>query len=235
MDSQAIYQAFLYYAVFLFSTTLHEAAHAWAALRGGDPTAYLGGQVTLDPRPHIRRQPFGMVLLPVLTALTSGWPMGFASAPYDPIWAQRHPRRAAWMALAGPAANLMLVVVAGLLIRGGMLAGGFREPTSVGFAQVTMAAGGGTWAALATIVSVLFSLNLVLLALNILPIPPLDGASAVPLFLSASAAQRYRAFVLQPMFGWVGILIAWRLFDRVFHPVFLVAVNLLYPGAGFGR
>jgi Zn-dependent protease len=97
------------FVVFLFSTTLHEAAHAWAALRGGDPTAYRGGQVSLDPRPHIRREPLGLVVLPIITALVSGWPMGFASAPYDPQWAQRHPTRAALMSLAGPAANLALV------------------------------------------------------------------------------------------------------------------------------
>ena len=98
--------AFVYYVVFLLSTTLHEAGHAWAAKLGGDLTAYHGGQVSLDPRPHIRREPFGMVVLPILTVLVSGWPMGFASAPFDPIWALRHPKRAGWMALAGPAANL---------------------------------------------------------------------------------------------------------------------------------
>jgi hypothetical protein len=59
--------------VFLFSTTLHEAAHAWAAKLGGDLTAYHGGRVTLDPRPHIRREPFGMVVLPLLSVVTSGW------------------------------------------------------------------------------------------------------------------------------------------------------------------
>jgi hypothetical protein len=95
----------VWYMVFLFSVTLHEAAHAWAAQRGGDPTAYLGGQVSLDPRPHIRREPFGMVILPLFTAITSGWPIGYASTPYDPVWALNHPRRAAWMSLAGPAAN----------------------------------------------------------------------------------------------------------------------------------
>ncbi|HEX7241363.1 MAG TPA: hypothetical protein VF263_13895, partial [Longimicrobiaceae bacterium] len=88
-------QGLTYYIVFLFSTTLHEAAHAWAAYRGGDPTAYHGGQVSLDPRPHIRREPVGMVLLPVVSVLLSGWPFGFASAPYDPNWAVRHPKRAA--------------------------------------------------------------------------------------------------------------------------------------------
>src|ERR1700730_18373268 len=58
--------ALTYFAVFLFSTTLHEASHAWAALRGGDPTAYHGGQLSLDPWPHIRRHPVGMVLLPLV-------------------------------------------------------------------------------------------------------------------------------------------------------------------------
>src|SRR3954470_3695906 len=109
--------ALTYFIVFLFSTTLHEAAHAWAALRGGDPTAYRGGQVSLDPIPHIRREPFGMLVLPLLTAVATGWPFGYASAPYDPRWAQRHPRRAALMALAGPAANLSLVLAAAVLLR----------------------------------------------------------------------------------------------------------------------
>ena len=68
-----------YYVVFLFSTTVHEASHAWAAKLGGDLTAYHGGQVSLDPRPHIRRAPFGMVVLPIISVLLSGWPFGFAS------------------------------------------------------------------------------------------------------------------------------------------------------------
>jgi hypothetical protein len=55
-----IVNGLVFYVVFLHSTTLHEAAHAWAALKGGDPTAYHGGQVTLDPRPHIRREPIGI-------------------------------------------------------------------------------------------------------------------------------------------------------------------------------
>ena len=73
--------AIVFYVVFLFSATFHEAAHAWVSMRGGDLTAYAGGQVSLDPRPHIRREPFGMVLLPLLTVAMTGWPFGFASAP----------------------------------------------------------------------------------------------------------------------------------------------------------
>src|SRR6185503_4111775 len=106
MDELA--SGFIYYVAFLFSATAHEAAHAWAAKLGGDLTAYHGGQVSLDPRPHIRREPVGMVVLPILSTILSGWPLGFASAPYDPHWALRHPRRAGWMAVAGPAANILI-------------------------------------------------------------------------------------------------------------------------------
>ena len=62
-------EGLVFYVVFVFSTVLHEAAHAWAALKGGDPTAYEGGQVTLDPVPHIRREPIGMVLVPIFLAM----------------------------------------------------------------------------------------------------------------------------------------------------------------------
>ena len=126
----------VYYVVFLFSTVLHEAAHALAAKLGGDLTAYHGGQVTLDPRPHVKREPFGMVVLPLLTSVLSGWPLGYASAPYDPRWALRYPKRAAWMALAGPGANLAILVVAALGLRLGGLAGVFYAPPSVTFGHL---------------------------------------------------------------------------------------------------
>src|SRR5208282_5331142 len=94
---------FIWYVAFLFSTTCHEAAHAYVAKIGGDTTAALGGQVSLNPIPHIRRSPFGMVVFPILSFFLSGGGMiGWASAPYDPLWERRHPRRSAWMALAGP-------------------------------------------------------------------------------------------------------------------------------------
>ena len=69
---------------FLFSTTVHEAMHALVAWKLGDPTAYNGGQVSLSPIPHIKREPIGMLVLPLLTAMTQGWAIGWASAPYDP-------------------------------------------------------------------------------------------------------------------------------------------------------
>jgi Zn-dependent protease len=192
MPNVDLASAFVYYLVFLYSTTVHEAAHAWAAKLGGDLTAYHGGQVSLDPRAHIKREPIGMVVLPIVSALLSGWPMGFASAPYDPQWALRHPRRAAWMALAGPGANILLVLLAGIAIRVGIMAGVFHAPESVNFDRIVAGVESGLWPAVAFFLSVTFALNLVLAALNLLPIPPLDGSAALPLFMSASATAATR-------------------------------------------
>lgn len=218
-----------WYVVFLFSTCCHEAAHAWAALKLGDPTAYLGGQVSLDPLPHVRREPFGTIVVPLLTfALSRQWMMGWASAPYDPAWADRHLRRAAWMSLAGPAANLVLVILAGLGVRAGIWAGFFDAPAFATFSSVVDAPD-GIAAGAATLLSILFSLNLVLLVFNLMPLPPLDGSGALPLLLPERWARAYLAFARQPMLSLVGLLLAWRIFQSLFDPVHTLALNLLYP------
>ena len=116
LDVDTLLLGIVWYVVLLFSLTFHEAGHAWAALRGGDRTAYRGGQVSLDPIPHIRREPFGTVIFPLLAYSLGGWMIGWASTPYDPAWAHAHPRRAGWMSLAGPASNLLLVLVAALFV-----------------------------------------------------------------------------------------------------------------------
>jgi Zn-dependent protease len=227
-------EGLLYFAVFLFSTTLHEAAHAWAALRGGDPTAYHGGQVSLDPWPHIRREPFGMVVLPLVSVLVSGWPLGFASAPYDPQWAERYPRRAAWMALAGPTANFALVLLAGLALRLGALSGGLTPPETIHFGA--LAAGSSpAWALAGRVASAVFSMNLLLTAFNLLPVPPLDGSAVLSLGFAPETARRYQGFLRStPMLGWIGMFAAWHVFDIVFDPIFTAAASLLYPGVTYG-
>jgi len=224
----------VWYVVFLFSTSLPEASHAWAAKRGGDLTAYHAGQVTLDPRPHIKREPFGMLLLPIFTALSSGWPIGYASAPYDPIWAMNHPRRAAWMSLAGPGANLALFLLAGLLIHAGALSGVLDPPESVSFSKLIAPTSSPLGDTLALTLSILFSMNLLLLLLNLIPMPPLDGSGAIGLLLSEDATRRYQDWVARSGIGWIGILIAWQLIGWIFHPAFIFAVNLLYPGIYYG-
>jgi Zn-dependent protease len=225
----------IYYVVFLFSTTLHEAAHAWAAMRGGDPTAYHGGQVSLDPRPHMRREPFGMIALPLISVALSGWPFGFARTPYDSHWAAQYPKRAAWMALAGPGGNLLLVVAAAVAIRIGSAVGVFATPGAVTFDQVISSSTSGAWSGVAFLVSVFFSLNLLLAIFNLIPVPPLDGSGAVPLFLDDATTSRYQRFIWgQPAFAWIGILIAWQIFPSLFQPLWLFAVNLVHPGVHYG-
>ena len=94
LSPEFLVQGLIWYIAFLFSTTCHEASHALAAKMGGDLTAFHGGQVTLNPVPHMRREPFGMLLVPLLSYVLGGWMIGWASAPYDPFWQARYPRRA---------------------------------------------------------------------------------------------------------------------------------------------
>lgn len=226
--------AIIYYVVFLFSTTLHEAAHAWAAARGGDLTAYHGGQVSLSPIPHIRREPVGMVVLPLLSLVATGWPFGFASAPYDMAWARRFPKRAGLMALAGPAANLVLVLIAVALIRLGIMTEVFSAPPSVSFGKLVTTDLGQLWPAAARMVGIMFSLNLLLCLFNLLPFPPLDGAGALPLALSPKATRRYQDLVWgNPVLSLIGIVIAWNLFPRFFEPIFFGAIRLIFPEMGY--
>src|SRR5450830_1633110 len=168
--------------IFILSATVHEGAHALAAKKGGDLTAYAGGQASLNPLAHIERQPLGMLVFPFISSLVMGWPFGYASIPYDPAWAHKHPRKAAWMAAAGPAANLLLVIVCGIAIKIGIGAGVFHEPSSAGFINIVDTSQGRVWTGLATFTSMMFSLNLIMLVLNLIPLPPLDGSNIVSLF-----------------------------------------------------
>jgi Zn-dependent protease len=222
-----------WYVALLVALTCHEAAHGFAALKLGDPTAFRQGQVTLDPVAHIRREPFGTVVMPILSFILAGWMIGWASSPYDPHWARQNRRSAALMALAGPLANLILVVMAGLAIRAGMLFGIFSAPESITFEQVTAAASPGLANSASVAISIVFSLNLILFVFNLIPLPPLDGSEVLSLFLSERAAERYAQLLHQPGFRIIGLVVAWRLLDVVLNPVHLLALNILYPGAGY--
>src|SRR4051794_20842391 len=140
MTADVIALGLIWYVVFLFSTTCHEAAHAFVANREGDSTAFDGGQGTLHPLPHIKREPFGMVLFPIASFLMGGWMMGWASAPYDPAWSARYPHRAAKMALAGPGANFVLALLGAVGIYMGLWAGAFHPPASANFTHIVSAA-----------------------------------------------------------------------------------------------
>src|SRR3954464_2370855 len=210
----------IWYLVFLFSTTCHEAAHALAAKWGGDLTAFEGGQVTLNPIPHIRRSPFGMVVMPVLSYFFGGWMIGWASAPYDPAWQRQHPRRAGWMALAGPAANFTLMLLAAAAIRGGLSLGYLAPPTTIsGFSQLAVSSNGEASFA-SSALSILFVLNLLLGTFNLLPVPPPDGHAGILIFMKEKVALKYLDFIHQGSFALLGLLIAWQLYDKIFDYIF---------------
>ena len=143
MDTELLALAPMWYVAFLLSLTCHEAAHALVAQWGGDMTAAAGGQVSLNPVPHIQREPVGTVVVPLVSMYFWGWMMGWASAPVDPYWQQRYPHRAAWVSLAGPAANLGLAILAGVLIHVGIALGYFAQPESMSFRHVIDATAGG--------------------------------------------------------------------------------------------
>ncbi|MFT5734193.1 MAG: Zn-dependent protease [Planctomycetota bacterium] len=223
---------FGFYVIFLLSTTCHEAAHAWVAKLLGDSTAYVGGQVSLDPMPHIRREPVGMVLVPILSLMLIGWPMGYAHIPVDRAWAERYPRKSAWVSLAGPAANLALLLIAIIGIRIGLSTGAFVAPKvlTAEWSQLTMTAGSAVGRSFAIFLSLLFVENLVLMLFNLIPVPPLDGSGAMPLFTPKSMQRAYSDFISQPTFQMMGIIAAWMLFPGIFSAVFRPVVNLLYAG-----
>jgi Zn-dependent protease len=220
----------IWFVVFLFSTTCHEAAHALVAKLGGDPTA--SGQITLNPTPHIQREPFGMVVVPLVSYFLSGWVMGWASAPSDPVWAYRHPHRAARMALAGPAANFTLMLAAAVGIRVGIALNWFESSMPRGiqsYAGLVVATDSeGILPLLATVLSIAFLLNLVLGIFNLLPVPPLDGNVGITFFMSESMARSFLDFFRVPNVALAGVIVAWVVFYRGFPYVFWPVMQLLY-------
>jgi Zn-dependent protease len=229
----------VWYLVFVFSTTCHEFAHAFAAYRGGDPTAYEGGQMSLDPVPHIQRSPFGMVLVPLLSFVHSamqtgsGWMIGWASAPYDAEWGKRHPRRQALMSLAGPTANLILALVALGALRALLAFDVFVAPERVSFSEMVGLPGEGSTrsplGALAMALSIMLNLNVLLCLFNLLPIPPLDGAGVVEGFAPRRTGPLYERMREIPMMAILGLVIAWQLFSYVAGPAFQITLRLVHP------
>jgi Zn-dependent protease len=234
MNPDQLALGFLEYVVFLLSTTCHEAAHSLVAKWGGDTTALEAGQVSLNPLPHIRREPFGMVLMPLLGIAMGTGLIGWASAPYDPLWSQRHPRRAAWMSLAGPGANFSLAIAAGILMRVGLAIGSF-VPVSPSFTQIVgPATEGGITVGVATLLSIFFSLNILLGFFNLIPFPPLDGYGVLGLFTTNSGALRLQQLRMQMGgFAFLGLVIAWQVFDRFFPTLFVTGIRVFYAGYRF--
>lgn len=220
----------IWYVVFVFSVVFHEFAHAFVAFRFGDRTAAHHGLTTLNPVPHIQRSPFGMIVIPLLSFVGAGWMIGWASTPYDPYWAHRYPKQAALMALAGPAANLILIIAAGIIIHIGIAAQLFRIPIGerIFLTNIVVGSADGFSQGAAILVSILFTLNLLLLVFNLIPITPLDGTAWMEFVLKGEWLYKYRELMAHPTVRIFGIFIAWYVIRFIFFPVQTVALKLLY-------
>ena len=158
MNISDLIQTVLIYALpVIFAITLHEAAHAYAAQRLGDPTAAMLGRVTINPLIHI--DPVGTILLPLLLYFSTGGAFLFGYAKPVPVRFDqlRHPKRdMVWVALAGPGANLIQALLWGVLLY--LLAGsGVTERFFIEMCKAGMLT------------------NVVMFAFNLFPLPPLDG------------------------------------------------------------
>ena len=159
----------------LLAITVHEVAHGWMAKQLGDRTAMMLGRLTLNPLKHI--DPFGTVLLPVLMLVLGGFVFGWAK-PVPVTWENlRRPKRdMALVALAGPVANLLMALLWLMLIH----VGGWLPASSAWLATPLVYMG----------VAGVF-INVVLMVLNLLPLPPLDGGRVVVGLLPDPLAWRY--------------------------------------------
>ncbi len=155
----------------IFAITLHEAAHAYAAKHFGDTTAYAAGRMSLNPLVHIDL--FGTIVIPVVLYLTTGFAFGYAKPVPIDFGRLKNPKRdMAWVALAGPGANLVMAVMWAVL---GLLLAFFE----VGETFPHKVAQAGVW------------VNLLIFAFNLFPLPPLDGGRVVTSILPNRLAYQY--------------------------------------------
>ena len=233
MNNEKIILGLIWYVVFVFSLVLHEFAHAFAGYKLGDDTAFRGGQVSLNPIPHMEREILGTIIVPILSYILGGWMIGWASAPFDYNWAARNMKKSAAMSLAGPAANFVLFLTAALIIKAGYFYGIFEAPESINFSIVTAGAEGSLWEPIAPILSVFFSLNLILMLFNLLPFPLFDGSSVLLFFVKGKNAGKVFEFIHNPGFRFLSILVAWKIFGYIYIPIHIFVINHLYPGISY--
>jgi Zn-dependent protease len=159
--SDLIQTVLIYALPVIFAITLHEAAHGYAAQRLGDNTAAMMGRVTLNPFPHI--DPVGTILLPLLLYFSTSGAFLFGYAKPVPVRFDllRQPKRdMVWVALAGPASNLVQALLWGVLLYA-LVASGVSERFFLEMCKAGMLT------------------NVVMFAFNLFPLPPLDGGRIV--------------------------------------------------------
>lgn len=180
--------------VLVFAFSVHESAHAYTAMRLGDPTAYMLGRVTLNPIKHL--DPIGSVLVPLIGLFTGGWLIGWAKpCPVTPRNFRNIRRGEILTSLAGPASNLAMAATALLLlvVLKHLVPGG---PISIAAAMATanhigLDVTGITLFPIAMLLYYGILINLLLFVFNLVPLPPLDGSHVLRQFLPPALDQAY--------------------------------------------
>ena len=204
----------------LFAITLHEVAHGYVARRLGDPTAAALGRLSLNPIRHV--DPVGTVLVPIVLLLISKLAGGgflFGWAKPVPVDYRRlgNPRRdMALVAAAGPAANLAMAVAWGLLLK----------------LAITMNAGEGVWLGVSYMSVAGVMVNLVLMVLNLLPLPPLDGGRIVSGLLPENMAHQYNRIEPYGFFIIIGLMIYDNTLSKILAWPLAVSQDLLFSLLG---
>lgn len=199
----------------LFAITVHEVAHGWVARQFGDPTAMMLGRLTLNPLKHI--DPIGTVLVPILLLYASGMIFGWAKPVPITVENLRNPKRdMALVAAAGPLSNLLMALIWALIMKLALVisavAPGLALPlTYMGAAGITI--------------------NLILMALNLLPLPPLDGSRVVSSLLPDPLAWKFNRLETYGLVILLGLLITGILGKVLWPPVILIQ-NGLYHAIG---
>ena len=200
----------------IFAITVHEVAHGWVASKLGDPTAKLAGRLTLNPVKHV--DPLGTIAVPLIMIALTPFAFGWAK-PVPVDWRNlRQPRRdMALVAAAGPGANVIMLAFWTLLLSALVTTG--NEISYVSVILVEMAKVG-------------IIINIILIALNLLPLPPLDGSRIVTSFLSPAAAYKYN---LLERWGLpiLVVLLFTGVLGKILHPLIgfmLSIVNTLLGG-----
>lgn len=212
MNSLSLLQKIILWAIpLIFAITIHEVAHGWLANRLGDPTAKMLGRLTLNPIKHI--DPIGTILVPLTLLLLGGFIFGWAK-PVPITWQNlKNPRRdTALVALAGPLANLIMALIWACVAK---LGSALESGPHTNLAAVLMVIG-----------QIGIIINIVLLVLNLLPIPPLDGSRIVAAFLPKRMAYQYNRLEAIGFFILIG-LIATGLLSQVLYPLVTSVQSLI--------
>ena len=197
------------FAVLLASLSIHEAAHAWAANRLGDPTARSLGRLTINPIPHI--DPIGTLLLPGISLFTGLPLIGWAKPVPVNLHYLRHPRRDfMYIAAAGPASNMVQAVI--IAIAAWVM---FPSGIELSFAGRVL-------------VSAVF-LNVLLALFNLIPVPPLDGGNVIGGLLPEQAAAAYDRTIRPWGFLILYGLLLTGIFSTVIVPPAFELTRILLP------